>query len=149
MPTYEENEPSKEDEKEINSKKQEYYNINRKEEEIACGNKNNKNIFNLEIVQPNSEKKMTSTIKEKSGNNPPKISNMKENMIEILSIEVKIVDNKKLGATKLPTVDKEDEVGSVVEETKPIKIDVLAHKNEETNLYASPRWIAIYTITNE
>uniref|UniRef100_A0A9I9ECA9 Uncharacterized protein n=1 Tax=Cucumis melo TaxID=3656 RepID=A0A9I9ECA9_CUCME len=121
MPTYEENEPSKEDEKEINSKKQEYYNINRKEEEIACGNKNNKNIFNLEIVQPNSEKKMTSTIKEKSGNNPPKISNLEENMIRTLEFEVKIVDSKKRGATELTTLDEEDEVGSIVEKTKQIK----------------------------
>ena len=38
MPTLEENEPSKEDEEEINSKKQEYYGINCKEEEIACEN---------------------------------------------------------------------------------------------------------------
>ena len=47
---------------------------------------------------------------------------------------MKIVDNKKRGATKLPTLDKEDEVGNVVEETKPIKTDLFAQKNEETIL---------------
>uniref|UniRef100_A0A9I9EJI9 Uncharacterized protein n=1 Tax=Cucumis melo TaxID=3656 RepID=A0A9I9EJI9_CUCME len=38
---------------------------------------------------------MTSKIEEKSGNNPPKISNTEENMIGTLSVEVKIIDNKK------------------------------------------------------
>uniref|UniRef100_A0A9I9EGZ7 Uncharacterized protein n=1 Tax=Cucumis melo TaxID=3656 RepID=A0A9I9EGZ7_CUCME len=73
MPTIEGNEPSKEDKEEKNTKTQEYYNINRKEE-IASGNENDKNIFNLEIVRPNLKEKMTSTIEEKSGNNPSKIS---------------------------------------------------------------------------
>ena len=59
---------------------------------------------------------------------------MEENTIGTLSVEVKIVDNKKRGATELPTLE-EDEVGSVVEETEPIKIDVFAHKNEETIRY--------------
>ena len=49
MPTIVENEPSKEDAEEINSKKREYYSKNCKEE-IACGNQNDENIFNLEIV---------------------------------------------------------------------------------------------------
>ena len=49
-------------------------------------------------------------------------------MIETLIIEVKIVDNR---ATELPTLDDEDEVDSVLEENKPIKNDVLVHKNEE------------------
>uniref|UniRef100_A0A9I9E922 Uncharacterized protein n=1 Tax=Cucumis melo TaxID=3656 RepID=A0A9I9E922_CUCME len=80
---------------------------------------------------------MTSTIKEKPGNNPLKISNTEENMIRTLDFEVKIVDNKKQGESKLPTLDEEDEVDSVLEETKPIKIDVFAHKNEETILYDS------------
>ena len=78
MPTFEKNELSKEDEEEINSKKQEYYSINRKEQEIACGDNNDENIFNLEIVQPNLKEKITSTIEKKSGNNTPKISNTKE-----------------------------------------------------------------------
>ena len=54
-------------------------------------------------------------------------------MIGTLSVEVKIIDNKKQGATKLPTLDEENEVGSVVEETELIKIDVFAHKNERNN----------------
>ena len=53
MPAIEGNEPSKEDKEEINSKKWEYYSINDKEKEIACGNESNENIFNLEIVQRN------------------------------------------------------------------------------------------------
>ena len=40
---------NQEDEEAINSKKWEYYNINSKEEAIAWGNKNNENIFNLEM----------------------------------------------------------------------------------------------------
>ena len=48
-------------------------------------------------------------------------------MIGTLSVQVKIVDNKKRGATELPTLDKEDEVGSVVKETKPIKKLMFLH----------------------
>ena len=58
---------------------------------------------------------------------------MKENTIVTLSVEVKIDDNKKRGA--IATLDEEDEVGSVAEGTEPIKIDVFAHKNEETIRY--------------
>uniref|UniRef100_A0A9I9E646 Uncharacterized protein n=1 Tax=Cucumis melo TaxID=3656 RepID=A0A9I9E646_CUCME len=76
-----------------------------------------------------------STIEEKSGNNPSKISKTEENMIITLSVEMKIINNKKWGATKFPTLDEEDEVGRVVEETKPIKIDAFEHKNEETIFY--------------
>ena len=79
-------------------------------------------------TQPNLKEKMMSAIEGILGNNPPKISNTEENMIGSLSIEVKTVDNKKRGATELPTLDEEDEVGSVVEEIKPIKIDVLHTK---------------------
>ena len=36
-------------------------------------------------------------------------------MIKTLSVEVKFFYNKKQGGTELPTLDKEDEVGNVVE----------------------------------
>ena len=65
--TFKENESSKEDEEEINSKKWEYYSINCKEEEITCGHKKDENTFNLEIVQPNLKEKVMSTMEEKSG----------------------------------------------------------------------------------
>uniref|UniRef100_A0A9I9EC15 Uncharacterized protein n=1 Tax=Cucumis melo TaxID=3656 RepID=A0A9I9EC15_CUCME len=48
----------------MNSNKQEYYSMNHKKEEIACGHKNDENIFNLEIVQPNSKEKMMLTFEE-------------------------------------------------------------------------------------
>ena len=85
-------------------------------------------------MQPNLKEKMTSTIEEKSGNNSPKISNTEANMIRSLSVEVKIVDNKKQGAIKLPTWEEEDEVGSIVEENKPIKIDVFTQKRRNNSL---------------
>lgn len=83
----------------------------------------------MELAQPNSEEKSTWKIEEKL-RNTHKFSNMEENVIGALNVEVKIVDNQKKGATKLPMLDEEGEIGDVTINCKGTwKMKYLESKN--------------------
>ena len=99
------------------------------------------------------KEKTTSTIEEKLRNNPSKISNTKESLIETLSVEVKIVDNKKRGATELPTSKRKDEVSNTKEsmiETLSIEVKIVDNKKQgATELPTSKRKDEVGNVVEE